>query len=375
LADFWVVETYERAVRRKAIAVSETRYREIGTMFRSISDYEDSAEQAAECMRIADQLHEVALRHRKRDLRVLTICLSLVLVLTLGLCGYHFLYVPWTTYRTAEDLLAAGQYLDAEATFKSLDGFMDSEERAVDEAILNHKYELATGYLEKGEKILAASYLIQLGDYKDCKSLIDSEISGLFVEGNNVTFGHYEQDNNLDNGKEAIEWRVLEVTDEYAMLLSEYGLDTMPYHYEWKIKYWETSDIRAGLNGEFYQAAFTPEEQHVLALMDISTPDNEVFHAEGGADTQDKVFLLSLEEYLRFFEDPLEGRVFATPYALAKGTQADYDTGVSRWWLRSPGYSPLYGAVVDYYGNRLIYGLLAELHHTAVRPVICINLG
>ena len=46
--------------------------------------------------------------------------------------------------------------------------------------------------------------------------------------GNIVAFGRYEQDNDLTNGPEPIEWIVLDVVDgekTKALLLSKYGLD------------------------------------------------------------------------------------------------------------------------------------------------------
>ena len=39
--------------------------------------------------------------------------------------------------------------------------------------------------------------------------------------GEYVTFGHYEQDNNLENGKEPIEWKVLDKKDGRVLLLRE----------------------------------------------------------------------------------------------------------------------------------------------------------
>lgn len=41
-----------------------------------------------------------------------------------------------------------------------------------------------------------------------------------------VFFGHYEQDNDLTNGAEAIEWRVLKVENGEALLISQYALDS-----------------------------------------------------------------------------------------------------------------------------------------------------
>ena len=50
------------------------------------------------------------------------------------------------------------------------------------------------------------------------------------TEGEEVEFGRYEQDNVLENGKEAIEWLVVDVQPEKALLVSQYGLDCKPYN-------------------------------------------------------------------------------------------------------------------------------------------------
>ena len=59
-----------------------------------------------------------------------------------------------------------------------------------------------------------------------------------------VTFGKYEQDGLRSNGAEAIEWLVLDVQEDKALLLSRYALDSMPYHDNYKAVTWETSDLR-----------------------------------------------------------------------------------------------------------------------------------
>lgn len=59
-----------------------------------------------------------------------------------------------------------------------------------------------------------------------------------------VTFGKYEQDGMRSNGPEAIEWLVLDVQEDKALLLSRYALDSMPYHDNYKAVTWETSDLR-----------------------------------------------------------------------------------------------------------------------------------
>ena len=46
--------------------------------------------------------------------------------------------------------------------------------------------------------------------------------------GDHVFFGQYEQDNDLKNGPEPIEWLVLEDDGESILLLSRYCLASMP---------------------------------------------------------------------------------------------------------------------------------------------------
>ncbi len=48
--------------------------------------------------------------------------------------------------------------------------------------------------------------------------------------GDYITFGLYEQDNDLSNGKENIEWLILELKDEKALVISKYALDSKPYN-------------------------------------------------------------------------------------------------------------------------------------------------
>ena len=52
---------------------------------------------------------------------------------------------------------------------------------------------------------------------------------GQLQKGQYITFGKYEQDGDLDNGKEPIEWEVLSIEPGQALLLSKYALDFKKY--------------------------------------------------------------------------------------------------------------------------------------------------
>ena len=77
--------------------------------------------------------------------------------------------------------------------------------------------------------------------------------------GDIVKFGSYEQDKFC--GADPIEWRVLAVENGRALLLSKYALEAKPYHNTDIDITWEESDLRAWLNGTFYDIAFSSSER------------------------------------------------------------------------------------------------------------------
>lgn len=84
-------------------------------------------------------------------------------------------------------------------------------------------------------------------------------MSGAITVGDIITFGHYEQDNDLNNGEEPIEWIVLktDVKKNRVLLLSRYGLDA--HHFDVDTYYygWDKSEIRKWLNSTFLKSAFS----------------------------------------------------------------------------------------------------------------------
>ena len=187
--------------------------------------------------------------------------------------------------------------------------------------------------------------------------------------GDIVKFGCYEQDDNADNGKEAIEWYVLDASEDEMTLLAVNILDAMAFSSEQKILTWKESEIRQWLNEEFYNMSFDSSEQ-----ADIMTT---LVKNDSGENTEDKVYLLSHQEFLAYFGvsadalqkmpsakeneiqnlknlENLDGRIFAegTKKALANGLwswteettlgylkfqNVDYSSanGNSAWWLRT----------------------------------------
>ena len=204
-----------------------------------------------------------------------------------------------------------------------------------------------------------------------------------------VTFGHYEQDNNTGNGKEEIEWYVLDYSDGVCTLISRYGLDTRPFHTENNKTAWPDCSLRSWLNDGFLNSAFNEAERKAIT----TTTLNNGTEQNGGqisadvygvnADyTQDKVFLLSLAEYNKYLKADNRSECTPTQYAISRG--ASKITGA--WWLRSvvcsfdeykayayqmEFHKPLYN---NFTGPSALVSSNDNFDNFIIRPVICLNL-
>ena len=205
------------------------------------------------------------------------------------------------------------------------------------------------------------------------------EAGPVLAEGDIISFGHYEQDNNLNNGPEAIEWIVLDydAAERKALLLSQYGLDVKQYHESWDIITWEKCGLRSWLNGEFLGTAFTSEEQRDILLTNVDNSRNQGYrewNTDGGNDTEDKIFLLSYwETFEEYFEDNKSRICKPTAYAMAHGALVNRDSGNCWWWLRSPGNYQYSAMCVLSIGSRLNFDAYDK--SGCVRPTLWLNLN
>ena len=166
-----------------------------------------------------------------------------------------------------------------------------------------------------------------------------------YEEGTVITFGSYEQDNDLSNGQEPIEWIVIDKhVDGSLVLMSKYALDVKPYNEDRVSVTWETSTLRKWLNENFYNAAFSAWEQAKIVPVTLENEDNPSFGTKGGNATEDSVWLLSINEVTDIYsKDKVyswltdnDSRIcYPTAYAVAQRAHNGY--GACWWWLRSPG--------------------------------------
>lgn len=278
--------------------------------------------------------------------------------------------IPETKYKKAENLVSNKEFDTAIEIFSELGDYSDSTER-----VLNAKY-LKADQCEKEKKYdMAVQIFAELDDYSDSKNRISEIIKEhptAATIGSIIKFGKYEQDNDTSNGKEDIEWLVLAKEDGNVLLISDKALDCKPYHSSYDYISWEECSLRRWLNDTFINEAFTPAEQEKILTSNVTADANPNYDTDPGNDTKDKVFLLSIQEVNKYFDNDSKRVCEPTDYAVAKGVYV-YDSSNCWWWLRSPGNNRNRAAGVDG-GNVYENGINVNFSTDAVRPAMWISL-
>ena len=209
--------------------------------------------------------------------------------------------------------------------------------------------------------------------------------------GEYVTFGHYPQTAEGTDDT-PIEWLVLDVQGDRALLLSRYGLDTKRYDTGYEDVPWETCTLREWLNGEFLNRAFSAEEQKAIRTTDVDNGKSQGYSGwstDGGNNTRDKVFLLSYAEANRYLgvehnsvsggKNNTKSRVAPTAYAVKNGAYTSRSdktadgAAAGGWWLRSPRLGHNTAAYV--YTDGFLYYHYVFHDSACVRPAFWIDLG
>lgn len=200
-----------------------------------------------------------------------------------------------------------------------------------------------------------------------------AEATSLDIEiGSIVSFGSYEQDGNLENGTEPIEWIVLDKQDDKVLLLSEKILDRRNYFGANYPVTWENSHLRFWLNAVFYESAFNEEEQQRIQQTEVVNEDKFQWKTDGGSNTEDYIFLLSISEAESYIPNEVDRIAAVTTYANrnADDSQRDY----ADWWLRSPGNYSYHAAYVFNYGGVNANGYGVKRDDLGVRPALWVTL-
>lgn len=117
-----------------------------------------------------------------------------------------------------------------------------------------------------------------------------------------------------------------------------------------------------------------------INLTYIYNNDNVKYGTKGGNNTQDKIFLLSLDEVNKYLPNENQRAIKVTQYAIKQGAwvcdsddcREDYGNGF--WWLRSPGHDQDDATFVLRNDSISGSGDYVDDDDCAVRPALYINL-
>lgn len=215
--------------------------------------------------------------------------------------------------------------------------------------------------------------------------------------GYTIKYGKYEQDNNEADGSESIEWKVLDVQDNNALIVSNAVLDCKKYNETEDNVSWSDSELRQWLNSSFYETAFSEDERNNITLSEINNYGTYEGYDEAGnwiisntksdlktvitetseqKSTQDYVFLLSIDEVNKYLTSEKERKAFLSDYGTEvfiklgiqqaesygsvdekairtyyERSEKKYGPGFCNWWLRSSGTLDGCATAVDYEGT------------------------
>lgn len=373
-----LTDIYNDAVDAMNMASDEEEYKSAADEFKTIPGFKDADSLAVQCLDKAEVCREEENERRRKEeegrkrkereeeerriatakkrKRVISIAAPAIAACIVFAVVIATVIIPNAKYDSAMELYNAGEYDEAIAAFKTLDGYEDSE------------MQVANCYIAKSK---------------------DAEIGDTYV------FGEYEQDNDTSNGKEPIEWIVLDKDESSLFLISKYGLDCRVYASHSGSDVWKSCSLRNWLNESFLNDAFTESERAIIGGMNVSADESPESNTDLGDVAVDKVSLLSASEAYGYFSSAQARKCVPTTYAKAQGAQTDSPSLTSsgeascRWWLRSPDVDNRYAAYVDYSGSvhrdgcdvngndgsLRPRGLSVDCDGVCVRPALRINLN
>jgi len=144
--------------------------------------------------------------------------------------------------------------------------------------------------------------------------------------GTHITFGHWEQDNDLANGPDPVEWLVLDRQDQRVLVMTKdiivgptadnykhiHGHDYDYWAHGGFDSYgnalgasWEKSVARKGLNTTFLSGLVKPELRSAILTVDVAAEAlPEAVSSSAGGSTRDQIFALSYSEVEKYLPDP-----------------------------------------------------------------------
>ncbi|MCL2065362.1 MAG: DUF6273 domain-containing protein [Candidatus Cloacimonetes bacterium] len=178
----------------------------------------------------------------------------------------------------------------------------------------------------------------------------------------------------------AYPWRILDIQGGRALVVSENILENRDYHTSYTSITWADCSLRDHLNGEFYNssALSNADRARIVQVTNVNE-NNQWYGTNGGANTQDMIFLLSIAEVVKYFGD--SGQLANGPSwdywiddQYNSNRTATFNGSASFWWLRSPGHDTNCASLVNYLGQIYMPGSNVSRDDGGFRPALWLNL-
>lgn len=206
-------------------------------------------------------------------------------------------------------------------------------------------------------------------DSSDSEPAPDDKPIHTLQVGETVKFGAYQQQSSQ---RDSISWVVLRVDEGKALLLSVNLLSSRPWDETGNNLTWDNCSLRQWLNHDFLNVAFSASERADIVPAALDNSDQQRYGTPAGKNTEDSVFLLSVNDFAAYVQGTRFATASPTRRALDEGAYANAQ-GYSAWWLRSPGMTPDSPAYLSSAGELGTRAHKATERILGIRPAIWVR--
>ena len=366
-------DIYENALEMMESATTEEMFENAGYMFQEVKDYSDAKEKSDECFEKAE-VARIKAEEAEKD----TILSEAKRKMTgSNISNYESavsLLVTIPGWKDAdEQLLACGEKIKE----------LEEEKKVIAEKKKEFMQREAERVAKRNKKIakivtsivavsIVLVVLLNIFIIPQAKTYYRNEKIKKAAVGEYIKFGSYEQDNIKSNGKEDVEWLVLDKKDGKILIISRYALDCQQYDENSGSVTWEVCSLRKWLNSDFVNSAFTDDEKEAILTTSVVAHKNSFFKVKSGENTNDMIFLLSTTEVKQYLKYKTDRKCIPTDFAVANGVQSNA-AGNCNWWMRTPGCNQVCVAFVSDVGISNNIGINNSTDDFAVRPAMWIG--
>ena len=332
--DYYSAQAIFERIHKYEVKHPIPEYRVTPEVYEQVCQCDDSEQQAILCGQLAAE--------KQKELKRRSLLTSLLFLAVVGV----FLYFTRTTaFRQclASVYAHTGDYASAWQSYRTL--YKQTKDPSALENYKLYRYKDAVKASKtQNTEVVRSSFraLVKYG-YKDSEErLVKMEKQRIseIPPGETIRFGK-------------INWRVMEHQNGRTLLLKDESFGHTPFNTTNENCTWETSSLRKYLNSDFINENFFELEKEAILTTKIKAEDNPIYGTDGGANTFDQVFIMSASELQKYHDFIL--------------------TGLSCWWLRTPG--AFQNSMSFSYPDKTImnYGYDVSDTKISVKPAIWVN--